>query len=266
MSRIETLIAAMNQRDASLYQAMNLRTDAIIANQSDGWDCRNYQFEHGKCTLVTTPERGVGRNRNQALLKSSADILLLADDDLVFFEDYPATVAKAFKEMPEADLIIFALASSPDARDLAAPVSRVKRVRIFNFMRYGAPGVAVRRASLLKANLWFSLLFGGGAPYSHGEDTLFLREALRKSLKIYAYPQAIATVNTSNSSWFTGYHEKYFFDKGALLANIYPLARYLYIPYFALKFRSRSPIGLFSIVRNMTRGIKAFERGNSKYE
>ncbi len=264
MSRIETLVAAMNQEDASLYQIMNLRTDAIIANQSDGWDCRDYQFEYGKCTLLTTPERGVGRNRNQALLKASADILLLADDDLVFFEDYPATVAKAFKEMPDADLIIFALASSPDARDLATPVSRVKRVRIFNFMRYGAPGVAIRRASLLKANLWFSLLFGGGASYSHGEDTLFLREALRKSLKIYAYPQAVATVNTSHSSWFSGYHEKYFFDKGALLANVYPQAKYLYIPYFALKFRDRSQIGLLAIVRSMIRGMKAFERGSNQ--
>ncbi|MEN6350849.1 MAG: glycosyltransferase [Syntrophomonas sp.] len=260
MSRIETLVAAMNQRDASLYQIMNLRTNAIIANQSDSWDYRDYQFEHGKCILVTTPERGVGRNRNQAFLKASADILLLADDDLIFFEDYPATVDKAFAERPDADLMIFSLASSPDARDLAAPVNRIKRVRMLNFMRYGAPGVAVRRASLLKANLWFSLLFGGGAPYSHGEDTLFLREALRKSLKIYVYPQAIAMVNTSNSSWFSGYHEKYFFDKGALLANVYPLARYLYIPYFALKFRSRSQIGLSAIVKSMIRGIRDFER------
>lgn len=260
MFKIETLVAAMNQKDPSLYQAMNLRTDAIIANQSDSWECNDYQFEFGKCTLVTTPERGVGRNRNQALLTAGADILLLADDDLVFFEEYPAIVAKAFKELPDADLIIFALAGSPDARDLAAPVCRVKRIRKHNFMRYGAPGVAIRRESLLKANLWFSLLFGGGAPYSHGEDTLFLREALRKSLKLYAYPQAVATVATVNSSWFTGYHEKYFFDKGALLANLYPLAKYLYIPYFAFKFHSRSQIGLFDIVRSMARGIKAFER------
>ncbi|MEN6391102.1 MAG: hypothetical protein ABFD04_11855 [Syntrophomonas sp.] len=264
MSRIETLVAAMNQKDASLYQAMNLRTDAIIANQAGGWDCRDYRFEYGQCTLVTTPERGVGRNRNQAFLRSGADILLLADDDLVFFDDYPVVVDKAFRELPDADLIIFALASSPDARDLAAPVSRVKRVGIFNFMRYGAPGVAIRRKSLLKANLWFSLLFGGGAPYSHGEDTLFLREALRKSLRIYAYPQAVAAINTGNSSWFTGYHEKYFYDKGALLANLYPRARYLYIPYFALKFCSRSQLELLAIVRSMIRGIKAFERESSQ--
>lgn len=266
MSRIETLVAAMNQSDASLYQAMNLRTDAIIANQAEDWDLRTYQFEHGQCTLLTTPDRGVGRNRNQALLKASADILLLADDDLVFFDDYPSIVDKAFKELPDADIIIFSLASSPDSRDLAAPVSRVKRVRLFNFMRYGAPGVAIRQASLLKANLWFSLLFGGGTPYSHGEDTLFLREALRKSLKIYAYPQAVAIVNTNISSWFTGYHEKYFYDKGALLANLYPRARYLYVPYFALKFHSRSQIRLFAMIRNMNRGIRAFKRGNSNDE
>lgn len=260
MSEIETLVAAINQKDASLYRDMNLRADAIIANQADKWECRHFQFEHGRCTLLTTPERGVGRNRNQAFLKASADILLLADDDLVFFDDYPAIVDKAFKELLDADLIIFALAGSPNARDLPAPVKQVKRVRIFNFMRYGAPGIAIRRTSLLKANLWFSLFFGGGALYSHGEDTLFLREALRKSLKIYAYPQAVAAVNTSNSSWFSGYHEKYFFDKGALLANVFPMAKYLYIPYFALKFRSRSQIGLPAIVRNMIMGIRTFER------
>lgn len=263
MSKIETLVATMNQKDAGLYRAMNLRTNAIIANQSDTWACENYHFDYGKCTLVTTPERGVGRNRNQAFLKASGDILLLADDDLVFFDDYPATVQKAFKQIPDADLIIFSLASSPGARDLAAPVRRLKRIRIYNFMRYGAPGVAIRRDSLLRANLWFSLLFGGGAPYSHGEDTVFLREALYKSLRVYAYPQAIATVRTQDSTWFSGYHEKYFFDKGALLGGVFPLAKYLVIPYFALKFRSRAQIGLSEIIKCMVRGIKAWERGRS---
>ncbi|MEQ8174486.1 MAG: hypothetical protein ABRQ26_05380 [Syntrophomonadaceae bacterium] len=78
MSSIETLVAAMNQKDASLYQAMNLRTDAIIVNQAGGWDCCDYRFERGQCTLVITPERGVGRNRNHA--KTVIDITAVNDD------------------------------------------------------------------------------------------------------------------------------------------------------------------------------------------
>jgi ABC-type glycerol-3-phosphate transport system permease component len=62
----------------------------------------------------------------------------------------------------------------------------------------------------------FNTMFGGGCRYSCGEDTLFLRECLRKGLKIVAVPAALASIQDGDSTWFDGYTDKYFFDKGVL--------------------------------------------------
>lgn len=51
----------------------------------------------------------------------------------------------------------------------------------------------------------------------------FLKECLDKGLRLYAVPYAIAEIDQdAASSWFTGYTEKYFYDKGALYASLYP--------------------------------------------
>ncbi len=52
--------------------------------------------------------------------------------------------------------------------------------------------------------------------YSWGEDTLFLKELIEKGLKLYKSPIRIASVDMSDSTWFKGYNEKYFKDKGHL--------------------------------------------------
>ena len=58
--------------------------------------------------------------------------------------------------------------------------------------------------------------------YSCGEDTLFLKELIEKGLKLYKSPIRIASVDMSDSTWFKGYNEKYFKDKGALIEAAYP--------------------------------------------
>ena len=65
-------------------------------------------------------------------------------------------------------------------------------------------------------------LFGGGAKYSAGEDSIFLKSCLDNGLKIYAVPYALAFLNDDRpSTWFNGYTDKYFFDKGVLYSCLY---------------------------------------------
>ena len=66
----------------------------------------------------------------------------------------------------------------------------------------------------------FNTNFGGGTPFSCGEDTLYIVEMLRKGLKLYTYPVTIATVDQNESTWFKGFNEKYYYDKGVLYASI----------------------------------------------
>lgn len=257
MRSIEVLIAAMDQSDDRIYDSLKLQTDAIIANQTESYWYKEYNKDGNKLKIVSTSDRGVGKNRNLALLNATADICIIGDEDLIYVDNYQKLVNKAFDDIPEADIIIF------HVNNLANPkkriITKIKRVGYFNFARYGAARIAFKRESILKSNLWFSLLYGGGARYSAGEDSLFLGEACRKGLKIYTYPEKIADAKQEVSSWFNGYNEKYFIDKGVLLANLFPKMKYLVGLRMAIKFKKRSEFSYRRTIQLIFQGIKEFD-------
>lgn len=97
MAKIEVLVATMHQKDAGLYKRMNLQTDAIFCNQDDRLDFVEDTMDNGcRVKMYTTNERGVGRNRNLALSSATADICMLADDDMIYVDEYEAIVLNAF--------------------------------------------------------------------------------------------------------------------------------------------------------------------------
>ena len=82
----------------------------------------------------------------------------------------------------------------------------------------------------------FSLLFGGGAPYSAGEDSLFIMRCVKSGMKIYALPVSIGREELRPSTWFNGYTEKFFYDRGVLFSHLYgKLAGVMAIRYIMLK-------------------------------
>ncbi|WP_454861528.1 hypothetical protein [Peribacillus frigoritolerans] len=123
-------------------------------------------------------------------------------------------------------------------------------------MRYGAVSIAFRRESVIRSNVFFSLLFGGGAKYSAGEDTLFLFECLKKGLKIYTNTAQIATVSQEDSTWFKGHNKKYFYDKGILFTSLSKKLSYLLILQYAIRKYNlyKNELGMVQAIRYMIEG------------
>ena len=261
MSKIEVLVACMYQTGDDLYKEMNLSTDAIFANQCDEFSYREYTEGNG-CTakLISTAERGVGKNRNKALSFASGDYILCSDQDMIYVDNYAEIIENAFKKCPKADIIVFNLEYLNRFTPGRKASKKFKRIHFWNSMRYGTARVAMRRAAVEKACLSFSVLYGGGAKYSSGEDSLFIREALRKGLKMYYCPEIIAKVKQEESSWFKGYNEKFFVDKGILIANAFPILKHVLIYYFAYRMKNLSKeFGFAKICKLMRKGFKDYK-------
>ena len=261
MSNVQVLVACMHQTDDSLYREMNLQTDAILANQCDEYSYRTYtEVDGSKVELISTADRGVGKNRNKALMNAGGKFLLCSDQDMVYVDGYEKIVEDAFAMCPKADIIVFNLEYLNRFTPARKEDKRFKRVRLFNCMRYGTARVAMRKGAIDKACLSFSTLYGGGAKYSSGEDSLFIRDAFRKGLKMYASPIVIAKVKQEESSWFRGYTDKYFIDKGILIANAFPVLKYILVYYFAYGMRNVSKeYSFFKICKLMHQGMKEFD-------
>ena len=214
MKNIQVLVATMNQADHFLIEKMNVKTKCIVANQCDRNSVEFFNYKGNEIAYYNFTERGVGLNRNNALMRANADICLFADDDMVYLDNYCDVVEKAFEENPQADVCIFNLVGRDTGKD---KIKKKHRVYWYNYLRYGTARIAVRLSSIKKNGIFFNQCFGGGTEYCHGEDNLFLHSCLKNGLKIVAVPTYIASLTEEReSSWNRGYNDKYLRDQGAL--------------------------------------------------
>lgn len=216
---IQTLVSAVKQNMDSIADTMHLETDAVVINQCEVNDYQEYEHKGHKICCYSFKERGVGLSRNNALLRATADIVLFSDEDIRYYEGYSDKVLEAFEKHPDADMIMFNFDVIEDRATYH--IDSECRVTKLNCGRYPTYSVAVRREAVVKANVTFNLLFGGGAKYSCGEDSLFIMECIKKGLKAYALPITLGSEEPRPSTWFNGYNEKFFYDRGVLYVPLY---------------------------------------------
>ncbi|MBO5702765.1 MAG: glycosyltransferase [Clostridia bacterium] len=256
MKKMQVLVATMHQNDVSLAEKMNIRCSAVIANQADRDEIINCETEFGNIKMVTTATRGVGLNRNIALMAADAEVLLFSDDDVVYNDAMPENVTAAFESLPQADVIIFGMDIVKNGKITERRHLKRGRLRVWNAMRFGTYTVAVRRSAIVKGNITFNQCFGGGCPFSAGEDSLFLKACFDAGLRVYSYDYVLGTCCKDESSWFVGYNEKYFYDKGVLVRNLFPRSAYLFAMYFGVRFKRKTDLGVIKRLKYIYSGVR----------
>lgn len=232
---LQVLLSTMRQHDTSLVERMRITSDSLIINQSAHGPSVRETRNGSTIQMLTLPERGIGLSRNTALDRATGDLCLFADDDVEYVKNYQDLVIREFQRLPRADIILFNLTPRLGGRSLHASVRR--RRLWLGSLRAGMPRVAARTSSLHSSGIRFSLDFGGGSPYSAGEDTLFLLDCLRRGLAIYSAPVNIGTIDLTESSWYQGITLKYLRDRGALFHAMSHRLWKLLVLRFALRHR-----------------------------
>ncbi len=216
--KIQVLVATMNQLDHSLLEKMNIQSDVIVGNQCEFNSIEQFKYKDYSAVYLNFAERGVGLNRNNALMRATADICLFGDDDMIYINNYVDIIRKAFENQPDADIIAFNLIEKKPSRYI---IKKQKRIHFYNFLTYGTARIAVKLSKVRENGISFNLCFGGGTIHCHGEDNIFIADCLKKGLKMYAVPISIAELTEEReSTWNRGYNEAYLFDQGALYKTI----------------------------------------------
>ena len=216
---LQLLVAAVGAQALPLAEEMNIDSDAIIVAQKLEGSEQEYTYRGHKLLYISMPEKGVGLNRNTSLARATADISLFSDEDIIYDAEYPEKVLGQFEAHPQADVLLFNVKAMPGRETYHN--DKFGRVRWFNCGRYPTYSMAVRTSKVHEENITFSVLFGGGAKYSNGEDSLFIMSCLKAGLKVYKVPVTIGHEKVRESTWFTGYNRKFFFDRGVLYAHLY---------------------------------------------
>ena len=229
--RVEVLISTMNVEDIDFYKKFNLECDALIINQAGKNSYEEVEDDGKKIRMITTDTKGLAVSRNLALLNSTADIVIFADDDEVFEKGYLERVKDGFIEHPDVDFFVFKTIIYQDNEEIVK-VKEEKNLSFYNCLRYGSVHFVFRREVLARANLYLPTHFGAGTDYGSGEDSIFILSAIRKGLKVSTNTGLLARIYNDESTWFKGHNEKFFYDKGALARALFPRLYKFYIRYF----------------------------------
>jgi glycosyltransferase involved in cell wall biosynthesis len=237
-NRLEVLISALGQEPEALAEKMGLECDAVLIDQTDRDSDRLFMSGGHTVHCIEMKGRGVGLSRNTAIdnIDEGSRYVLFADDDIRYDRGYCGRILGEFADHPAADMILFNVEVCRERRTYHN--EKWKRVRLCNSGRYPAYSIAVRSDRLLGSGVRFSLLFGGGAKFSCGEDSLFLRECLKAGIRIYASPVCIGREEVRQSTWFCGYSEKYFKDKGVLYYYMYGPAAGMAARYYLARHKA----------------------------
>lgn len=252
------LISGMNLDTMHVAENMKLEADAIVINQTDSFGFEEYQYNNRNIRVYSFIEKGVGLSRNNALLRADGDIVLFSDEDIVYNEGYAKAVLDAFEANPDIDMIFFNFDVAEDRQTYH--IEKKGRIRSYNCGRYPTYSLAVRREVLHKKGITFSLLFGGGAKYSNGEDSLFIKQCIKSGMKALALPVTLGREVPRPSTWFNGYTDKFFYDRGVLYKALYkglakPLALRFLIAHRDIMLTNRKLMDAYKL---MTQGMKEF--------
>lgn len=233
--------------------------NAFFVNQCSRDGERSVSYEGHSFAVIDSAARGLSRSRNEALRHAKAELIWLCDDDVAILSEAKERILAAFEAHPHADALCFNVPSDTPGRPQRA-IEAEHELHISNAMRYPTYRFVWRLDSLRRAGVSFDERFGSGAIYTSGEDSLFTAACLRAGLKIAAVPVEIARVNHADSAWFSGYTDKYLFDKGALFCAMFGFA----LPYCALMLYRhpdwRDGRSFVQALRLMLRGARDYRK------
>lgn len=260
------LVSTLDNNPKQLIKKMNLsNVDTIIVNQSKTQRLSSQLFVEENLTILESNRLGLSASRNDALNLAKEDsICQIADDDVIFLDNYQEIVEDAYKTFPDADIIIFYV----EKKGQPNWKPRLKKGKFSKIMAMtvNSTQVTFKKESLIKNNIKFDERFGIGTKYLSGEENILLFDAFRKKLKIYSYPEKISTVVEDRPShWDRKIDENNCRARGAVYKRMSPKLYWLIILQFAIRKRNIMPkeIGILKNIKYMLEGAREFSKENN---
>ena len=182
--------------------------------------------------------RGLSRNRNNAFAMAEGDIGIMADDDVLYRNEYIDTVLAAYRADQNLDVACFKIATpagEPEYKDYMAFPYLLNRE---SHHYISTIEITVRLKSLLENKILFDERFGLGSKLnSFGEEAVFIHDCIKDGLKVKYIPdyvvehEATSTIKGTNhyaisSNIFKGAYDARRYGWLAFPASFYGTLKY----------------------------------------
>ena len=223
----------------------------LIINQTQNL---NFSCPHSdNINLINVNEIGLSKSRNLAIANAKADICLLADDDIVYENNFESIILNAFNLNPSADIITFKMNDFKGNSFKDYPIIKKHNKKSLSFVN--SVVIAFRRNSIISNKVFFDENFGLGSTFQTADEYVFLRNALNLNLNIVFHNEVILS-HPVDSSGKDVASDRILFAKGALFYKYYNIFSFLkLIHYLYLMFKFKY-ISLGQVINKYLIGVK----------
>jgi len=177
----------------------------------------------------------------------------LADDDILYEENFDSIIISAFNLNPSADIITFKMNDSNGNSFKNYPIIKYHNKKSLSFVN--SVVIAFRRNSIISNKVLFDENFGLGSIFQTADEYVFLRNALDLNLNIIFHNEGILS-HPINSSGKDVASDRILFAKGALFYKYYNFLSFIkLIHYVYLMFKFKY-ISLNQISNKYWVGVK----------
>lgn len=204
--------------------------------------------------------QGLSANRNLAMEKSTADLVMYADDDIRFTPDSFQTIFDTFRSYPDMDVAFF-MATTYRGKPLKNyPEEPAKLTALPESYSISTIEMVCRRGKV-KGAVRFDERFGLGTKFlTCGEEDVWMVDALRMGLDIRYFPLKIVETSTMlkrNMVYIdTGVQR----SKGAFAYYVHGNRAWWLCFRFALKAAKNGMAHFWPLMRHMGEGIRYMQR------
>ena len=230
---------------------------------SDGIDIPAPLAGRDDVTVVRCDSVGISNNRNHALSHATADVVLLADDDLTYTAENIENVRRTFAAHPELDIATFRT-ERPQTGHYPSGECRLGR-RLPKGYYVTSFEMAMRLP--LAHSVRFSPMLGLGAPLmTCGEEEVVLHQAIRAGLDCRFFPLVIGRHDHPSTGTQAQLPDKVVRARGCVTRILYPYTWPLRIPLYAWRLyrQDRCPLG--RAIKRMAEGARRAPAILSEYQ
>lgn len=262
--KIQVLLPVMNLKNEQEFlekiKHNKITTGVVCINQVSN-EKQIFNYENKNIELYSYNEKGASKSRNKLLRKASGDICILSDDDMIYEDNYEQVIEEAFNKNDKADIIIFNIQNANKSREKIKNIKN-KKLNKLDIMRVRTPQIVFKNKSVQKYKVEFDEIFGPGAKFHKGEETVFIADCMNAGMNIISVDKDIGHVLDNKSTWFKGFNKEFLYDQGAIFARIYPKLYYIIIiQYIIRKYNLyKKNLNIFEAYKMMLRGAKEYQK------
>ncbi|MFT4244723.1 MAG: glycosyltransferase family 2 protein [Candidatus Woesearchaeota archaeon] len=252
--KISVLVTTMNngiERVLKELVPQLVNCEIIISHQITDKTIKPLTKIPKKVVYTYMHNKGLSKNRNNALKYATGDICVICDDDLNYVKGFNETILRAYEKNKNADIITFNAINEKGT--LHSKFSKKKRVfkhTNITILSITSWMITFKRKSALKHKLFFDEKYGLGTKICVGEENIFLKDALDKQMRVIHYQKPIV-IHPDESSG-VDYRDELIKSRPLVFKRMFGIIGYLfalvYFPIFHRKFYKKK-YSFFGFIR-----------------